>query len=123
MGEWSRAMMISIGYCGLPFVLYYAIGEGLPTDSVAFMSFVTIFLLFVSVYLLFSFTGWLTLGIFFHWLICKYTTGNAIYYVLAVALLSCISNIIVSSELVLFFGVISLAQALVFKYHINKFDT
>ncbi|RYV01541.1 hypothetical protein SOPP22_14250 [Shewanella sp. OPT22] len=123
MGEWSRAMMISIDFCGIPFVLYYLLGEGIPTNKVEFMGFITVFLLFISVYLLFSFVGWLTFGILSHWLICKYTNGNVKYYIFAVVLLSCIFCMFVNYNLVLFFGIVALLQALAFKYYINKIET
>ncbi|ESP91473.1 hypothetical protein N483_18205 [Pseudoalteromonas luteoviolacea NCIMB 1944] len=80
-------------------------------------SFFVLFLLYFCAFVLTSIVGWLFIGFPTHWLVCKFTSKNYVYYALLPGLFLCESLLTNGPWLLAF---IALTQALLFRFYVFK---
>ncbi|MEI8593565.1 hypothetical protein [Photobacterium sp. Hal280] len=120
MGHWDDAIIRSVGWVFL-FVIAYSIYElGVPLLTYPIQDFVAIFGLFASVYLALSVTGWLIIGVPFHWAICKWATPKYVYYLLSGALIILTITLFGGHEAGVVLGLPATIQALIFRFYVFK---
>ncbi len=120
MGNWDGAIIRSIGWV-LLFVVTYSFYEiGIPFFTYPIQDFVAIFGLFASVYLALSIVGWLTIGLPFHWAICKWSKPKYLYYLLSGILVVLAIAAFGGLEAGIVFGLAATLQALIFRFYVFK---
>ena len=120
MGNWDGAIIRCIGWVLLFVVVYSFYKLGIPLFTYPLQDFMAIFGLFVSVYLALSVIGWLTIGIPFHWAVCKWAKPKYVYYLLSGALVVVTIALFGGLEAGLVFGLAATFQALIFRFYVFK---
>lgn len=75
---------------------------------------------FLFFYISISLAGWAFIGLPFHWLVCRYTSSQYYFYILAATLFTLGIYALGMEESSLFFGAIALIQALIFRFYVFK---
>jgi hypothetical protein len=121
LGHWDKAIIKSIFYTAFLVLLYAAYEIGIPSNLDSIAGFGMLSLIFLGAYLLISIVGWLFIGFPVHWLICKYSNGNYLFYIF-VALTFTLALYYWFSvlEIAIVYGSFALVQALIFRYYAYK---
>lgn len=120
MGNWDGAIFRSIGWVLLLGVGYSLYEIGIPVFMYPIQDFLTLFGWVASVYLALSVAGWLTIGLPFHWAICKWSKPKYLYYLLPGALIVLAIATFGGLETGIVFGVAATLQALIFRLYVFK---
>lgn len=109
-------MLQSIAWVGLAVVLYGLVAVDATSSLKSFGGFLVTATMFFSVYFMLSIFGWLLVGLPSHWLISKYTSSGYLYYVAAVIVFALAVLLMSNLPTAILFGVVALAQALIFRF-------
>ena len=120
LGRWDDALLKSVwlSSLGLPvfYLFYFMVGQAPDIASLVFS-----FIIYIFAFILLSIVGWALIGFPAHWLICKFTSKNYLYYALIPSIFICLGFYHSSSLNVL--GVAALVQALLFRFFVFKAKT
>jgi hypothetical protein len=121
LGRWDTAIIKSIFYTAFLVLLYAAYEIGIPNNLDDITGFGMFSLIFLGAYLLISIVGWIFIGFPVHWLICKYSNGNYLFYIVVVLTFTLALYYWFSVlEIAIIYGSFALVQALVFRYYAYK---
>jgi len=121
LGDWDTAIIKSIFYTAFLVLLYAAYEIGIPSNLDGIAGFGMFSLIFLGAYLLISIVGWLFIGFPVHWLICKYSNGNYLFYIFVAFTFTLVLYYWFSVlEVAIIYGSFALVQALIFRYHAYK---
>lgn len=120
LGNWVKAIIKAIFITSLIAPVFFLVWTGIPSSLDELSVLAVILLIFYINYLLMSAVGWACVGFPTHWLICKYSNGRLVWYVLAVALITLAMSLIFQHPVAFIYGAAALIQVLLFKYYVYK---